>query len=267
MPSQTPDPFAQFKSVQREGWSLFAPLEAMTTPAAALLVDYARIQPNHRVLDVACGTGVVAITAAQVGAKVSGLDLSPALLEKARSNASVAGVNVDFTEGDVEYLPYEDASFDVVVSQYGHMFAPRPEIAVAEMLRVLKPGGTIAFSTWPPEMFIGKMFALVAQYIPPPAGVAPPPLWGDPNVIRERLKGVSNLEFDRQVLMNPSLSPKHSMRQFESTAAPLIKLNEMLSKEDPTKLEKFRKDFQSLISTYRKNNQIHQHFLMTRGTK
>ena len=107
----------------------------------------AKVKAGQRVLDVACGTGVVAVTAARAGAIVTALDLTPELLVRARENSKIAEVNVDWHEGDVEKLPFENAAFDVVLSQYGHMFAPRPEIAVAEMLRVLKPGGTIAFST------------------------------------------------------------------------------------------------------------------------
>src|SRR5579885_473227 len=160
------DPFAAFKEVQREGWALFAPTEVFTTPAAAQLVKHAGIKKGDKVLDVACGTGVVALTAARLGAQVKGLDLSPVLLERANWNAELAGLSIEFTEGDVESLPYQDGEFDVVASQFGHMFAPRPSVAVAEMLRVLKPGGTIAFSTWPPEMFIGKMFALTGKYLP-----------------------------------------------------------------------------------------------------
>src|SRR5215471_17857484 len=150
----TNDPFAQFKAAQREGWALFAPLEMATTRPAAALVKFAGVRSGETVLDVACGTGVVAVTAARAGAVVSGLDLTPALLARARENATLAGVEIEFTEGDVEALPYPDASVDVVLSQFGHMFAPRPELAVAEMLRVLRPGGRIAFSTWPPELYI-----------------------------------------------------------------------------------------------------------------
>ena len=140
------------------------------------------------VLDVACGTGVVAVTAARLGARVTGLDLTPELLERARENAALANVRIDFHEGDVEKLPFDDSEFDAVLSQYGHMFAPRPDIAITEMLRVLRPGGTIAFSTWPSEMIIGRIFALAAKYAPPPPpGVSPPPQWGDTDIIRERL--------------------------------------------------------------------------------
>ena len=172
------DPFAQLKAVQREAWAVFAPLEAVTTMPAAELVRHARVLPQQSVLDVGCGTGVVALTAARLGARVHGLDLAPALIEHAKKNAALAGVEIDFREGDAEALPYGNASFDVVLSQFGHMFAPRPEVAIAEMLRVLKPGGTIAFSTWPPEHFVGQMFALVGKYQPPPPRRSAPAAMG-----------------------------------------------------------------------------------------
>src|SRR5438477_1479387 len=201
--SPSTDPLARFKEAQREGWAHFAPLETLTTPAAAELVRRASPRAGQRVLDVACGTGVVAVTAARSGARVTGLDLTPELLERARENSRIAGVEIDWLEGDVEKLPFGDATFDVVLSQFGHMFAPRPELAIGEMLRVLKPGGTIAFSTWPPELFVGRMFALVSSYMPPPPpGVSPPPQWGDPNIIRQRLGAtVKDIVFDRATML------------------------------------------------------------------
>src|SRR5437763_15232206 len=206
--AQTSDPFAKFKQTQREGWSHFHPLAAMTTPTAAKLVNFASIKAGQRVLDVACGTGVVAVTCARRGARVSGLDLTPDLLETARENARLAAVEIDFHEGDAEQLPFSDSEFDAVLSQFGHMFAPRPEVAVAEMLRVLKPGGTIAFSTWPPDRFIGRAFALTASYMPPPPpGVMPPPLWGDEKIVRERLGDrVKDISFERGPMLRPALS-------------------------------------------------------------
>ena len=142
-------------------------------------------------------SSVVAVTAARRGARVTALELTPELLEVARQNAPLAGVEVDFHEGDVEALPFDAGAFDVVLSQLGHMFAPRPEVAIAEMLRVLKPGGTVAFSTWHPELFTGRMFTLTAKCAaPPPPGIPPPTLWGEPGVIRERMgKGVRDLSF------------------------------------------------------------------------
>jgi len=162
------DHLEQFKAAQRASWAHFAPLQAMTTGPAARLVRHARVTPGSRVLDVGCGTGVVAVTAARLGAKVTGLDLTPELLEVARSNAATAAVTIDWHEGDAEALPFDDSAFDAVLSQFGHMFAPRPHVVVSEMLRVLKPGGTIAFSTWPPELYIGRMFILISRNMPPP---------------------------------------------------------------------------------------------------
>jgi SAM-dependent methyltransferase len=261
------DPFAQFKAVQRESWGLFAPLEALTTPAAAWLVDFAGVRNAEKVLDVACGTGVVAVTAARRGAMVKGLDLSPVLLERARWNANTAEVEVEFTEGDVEALPYPNESFDCVLSQFGHMFAPRPEVAVAEMLRVLKPGGSIAFSTWPPDLYTGRMFSLVSRYLPPPDGVAPPPKWGDPSVIRERLgAAVTDLFLEPRMLTPPMLSPQHFRQTMEATAGPLTKLVAMF-KDDPKKLAELRGELEKLIASYAEGNVLKQHLLMTRARK
>src|SRR5438128_6278156 len=229
------DAIAKFKEAQKQGWAHFAPLESMTTPTAARLAKFAGVQSGQRVLDVACGTGVVAITAARIGANVIGLDLTPELLERARENSGVAEVDVDWREGDVEALPFQDGAFDVVLSQFGHMFAPRPEVAIREMLRVLKPGGTIAFSTWPPELLIGRLFALTGRYLPPPPpGVVPPHLWGDPNVVHERLgDAVKDLRFDRATMRVPAPSLQNNRTVMEKTAGPILKIVESLSSTDP----------------------------------
>src|SRR5258708_24814170 len=131
------DPIAKFKEMQRQGWKHFAPLEALTTPAAARFVKFANVRAGQNVLDVGCGTGVVAITAVRTGARAHGVHLTSELLDRARENASIAKFEIDFREGDAEALPFDDGRFDVVLSQFGHMFAPRPSVAIAEMLRVL----------------------------------------------------------------------------------------------------------------------------------
>ena len=270
MNETTDDPFEKFKLMQREAWSSFVPVEIMTTPPAAKLVKFAEVKAGERVLDVACGTGVVAITAALRGAKVAGLDLTPALIERARENADIAGVDVKFIEGDAEALPYPDGSFDVVLSQYGHMFAPRPAMAVREMLRVLKTGGRIAFSTWPPEHFTGQMFAFVARHAPPPPGAekpALPPLWGDPNVVRERLgTAVIGLTFARDTLVAAALSLPHFRAAQEATIGPLTKLVATLQ-NDPEKLAQLRAEFDEMAAEIFENNTISMPFLMTRAIK
>ena len=263
------DPFEQFKANQKAGWAHFGPLAVFTTPAAARLVRFAGVKPGQRVLDVGSGTGVVAVTAARAGAKVTGSDLTPELLEQARENAKIAGVDVEWREADVEKLPFKDAEFDVVLSQFGHMFAPRPDVAVAEMLRVLRPGGTIAFSTWPPDHFMGRMFQLTAKYAPPPPpGVSPPVQWGEPAVIRERLGDrVKDLMFERDLMAINTLSPQHVRYVTERTAGPVLKLVEALSATDPAKLEEFRREYDAMAAQYFENNQMRQSYLMTRAKK
>jgi SAM-dependent methyltransferase len=270
MISANVDPFAKFKAIQREAWAAFAPVEINTIIPAAKLVKFAQVAAGQKVLDVACGTGVVAVTAARRGANVSGLDLSPALLERARSNAETAAVSIDFIEGDIEALPYPDACFDVVLSQFGHIFAPRPAVAIKEMLRVLKPGGRIAFSTWPPEHLPGRLFALLGSYAPPMPGSeqpAKPGLWGDPTVVRERLGGeVRDLRFERDTLLAPTLSPQHMRMRQERTVGPLMRLIEQI-KDDTEKLGKLRCELEALIEEVFADNAAHQHFLMSRATK
>jgi len=263
------DPLEAFIAQQKLGWPHFAPLESHTTGTAARLVRHAGITSGQKVLDVACGTGVVAVTAARRGAQVTAFDLTPELLERARENARLVDVSIDFHEGNVEQLPFSDDSFDVVVSQFGHIFAPRPEVAIGQMLRVLKRGGTIAFSTWPPELFIGQVFMLGSRYMPPPPpGVSPPVQWGDPTIVRERLgSAVRDIRFDRDTMLVPALSPQHHRAHTEKTAAPLRKLVETLGESDPAKLETFRREYEALATPYLIDNFMHQGYLMTRATK
>ena len=265
------DLIQEFKAKQREGWASFTPLETFTTPTAARLVRFAGIKPGQNVLDVACGTGVVALTARRQGARVTGFDLTPELLARAKENGAVKGFeDVVWKEGDVEVMPFKDGEFDVVVSQFGHMFAPRPEVATKEMLRVLKPGGTIAFSTWPPELALGGVFALVGKYSPPlPPGASPSPQWGDVSIVRQRLgESVRDLTFDRDTMLVPTLSPGHYREIFERTSGPILKLVQSL-KGEPAKLAQFRGELETIISRYfePERNVVRQDYLMTRGVK
>src|SRR5213592_3915287 len=203
----TADPFESFKAAQRENWKSFAPLAMTTTPSAAKLVAFAGVRTGQNLLDAGCGTGVVAITARRAGARVTGLDLTAA-----KENAAIAELDdITWKQGDVEDLPFRDGDFDVVLSQFAHIFAPRPEVAIKEMLRVLKSGGRIAFNTWPPELMIGRMFALTASYLPSPPDPkpAPPHQWGDPNIVLQRLgAAVRDVVFDRSMQITQALSPQ-----------------------------------------------------------
>ena len=263
----TQDPFAELKQRQREMWASFTPTAVFTTPIAGRLVRFAGIGAGEAVLDVGCGTGVVAITAARAGARVEALDLTPELLVQARENARIAGhESVVWTEGDAEQLPYADASFDVVLSQFGHMFAPRPDVVIAEMRRVLKPGGRIAFATWPPEHLIGRMFAFVGRNSPPPPpGAAPPPQWGNPALVAERLGERFDAPFfERGTMTFPALSIPHYRRFMEASVGPMQKLVERLQ-ADPDKLAAVRAEFEALVAPYYADNVVRQDYLLTRA--
>ncbi|MCC5881853.1 MAG: class I SAM-dependent methyltransferase [Halomonas sp.] len=152
------------------------------------------ITPDLQLLDVACGTGNLSIPAARAGASVTGIDIADNLIEQARNRARTEGLDIHFEVGDAENLAQPDAAFDMVLSMYGAMFAPRPERAAAEMVRVCRPGGTIAMANWMPETFIGDMFKVVGRHAPPPEGVPSPALWGDPDTVSQRLReGISEL--------------------------------------------------------------------------
>jgi SAM-dependent methyltransferase len=260
------DPFADLKKRQREMWASFAPTAMFTTPVAAQLVAFAQIKPGEKVLDVGTGTGVVAITAARAGARVTALDLTPELLATARENAHVAQCSeVEWTEGDAEQLPYPDASFDVVLSQFGHMFAPRPDVTIAQMRRVLKPGGRIAFATWPPEHLIGRLFAFVGRHSPPPPGAAPPPQWGAPGIVAERLAERFEAPFfARAVMCFPALSLGHYRLFMERSVGPMQKLVESLA-GDPERLAAVRAEFEALVDPYYADNVVRQDYLLTRA--
>ncbi len=157
------------------------------------------LKPGVRLLDVACGSGNLAIPAARAGAIVTGVDIATNLLEQARARAESESLTIQFDEGDAESLPYADAAFDVVVSMFGAMFAPRPELVATELVRVCRPGGRIAMANWTPEGFIGQMFKIGGKYVPPPPNMPSPVKWGDEETVRERLRdGVADLQLMRR---------------------------------------------------------------------
>ena len=183
---QKPD-LAAVKQRQQQAWASgdFHAVAARIVLAAEQLCDTADLHAGWRVLDVATGSGNAAIAAARLGCTAVGVDYVPALLERGRERAAAEGLDVELLEGDAESLPFPDASFDAVTSVFGSMFAPDHEQAAAEILRVCRPGGTIALASWTPEGFIGELFRTVGAHVPPPAGVQSPMLWGTEAHLRE----------------------------------------------------------------------------------
>lgn len=158
------------------------------------------LKPGVRLLDVACGSGNLAIAAARAGAIATGADIATNLLEQARARAASEGLTIQFDEADAEKLPYGDAAFDEVVSMFGAMFAPRPELVAAELTRVCRSGARIAMANWTPDGFVGQMFKIGGKYTPAPPDMPSPIIWGDEETVRERLRdGIADLQLTRRI--------------------------------------------------------------------
>lgn len=192
-------------------------------PMAAELVKETQVKPGDHVLDVACGTGNVAITAARRGATVKAIDITPSMLERARTNAETAGVQeTEFRRADAAELPYPDDAFDVTLSALGHMYAEPPSRAARELIRVTRPGGKIGFTSWTPTSVFPVMAAHVVPYLAPedrPGFTEPPFMWGDRDTVEDRLgEQTDNQSFETGVIDYPALSPSHFWREFASNS-------------------------------------------------
>jgi ubiquinone/menaquinone biosynthesis C-methylase UbiE len=179
----------ELRDKQQRVWSSgdYNKIAAITVPVSEFLVEHVGVMPGTRVLDVATGTGHAALAAARRGAVVTGIDYVPELLDIARRRAAAEDLEVEFTEADAEQLPYDDESFDVVVSAIGVMFSADHQRAADELVRVTRPGGRIAVASWTPEGFVGGMLATVGRYVTPPPGAQRPTLWGEEAVVAELL--------------------------------------------------------------------------------
>ena len=222
-----PDGFAELKQRLRASWMAgdFGQIARLNAKGAEDFISRLNLKPGMKVLDVACGTGNQSIPAARTGAQVTGLDIAPNLLEQARQRAESENLKIEFTEGDAENLPYPAAQFDVVLSMFGAMFAPRPEVVAAELKRVCRPGGLIAMGNWTPEGFVGQMFQITARHAPPPPGIQPPSLWGVEKVVTERLGAgpgkIARLETTKQELnFDYPFSPAEAVAFFRKYFGP-----------------------------------------------
>jgi 2-polyprenyl-3-methyl-5-hydroxy-6-metoxy-1,4-benzoquinol methylase len=184
------------------------------------------LHPGTRVLDAACGTGNLAVIAANHGCAVSGIDIASNLIEQARTRATAEGLGIDYQEGDAEALPFADAQFGLVVSMFGVMFAPRPDVVSSELRRVTKPGGQIALANWTPEGFIGKMFQVFKAHLPPPPTGVPSPMgWGDEATVCSRLaQGFTEVRLTRRIaLMSYPFPPDKTVEFFRQYYGPTQK--------------------------------------------
>lgn len=191
-----------FKQGQKTMWTAgdYGQVAERIVPVGGWLAERAGAGPGIELLDVATGTGNVSIPAALAGARVTGLDLTPKLLEEQRARASAAGVEIELVEGDAEELPFADGSFDRVTSCFGVMFAPRQQLATAELVRVTRAGGEVLVAAWTPESIVGRLFGLTAAYMPPPPpGFQPPVTWGVEQHVRELFAQTgAELELERR---------------------------------------------------------------------
>jgi ubiquinone/menaquinone biosynthesis C-methylase UbiE len=182
----------QLKKNMKATWMAgdFGQIAKHNEEEALQFVKRLEIRRGSDVLDVACGTGNTAIPAAREGANVIGVDIATNLLEQARARAASEGLKVEFRDGDAEALPFGSAEFDVVVSMFGAMFAPRPALVATELTRVCRVDGFVAMANWTPAGFVGKNFAINARYLPPPENLEAPVLWGKEEVVAERFSKV-----------------------------------------------------------------------------
>jgi SAM-dependent methyltransferase len=229
------------------------------------------VHPHDDVLDVATGTGNVALPAAAAGADVVGLDITPELFDTARRRAQEQGVTVDWIEGDAEDLPFADESFDIVLSVFGVQFAPRHRVVAEELARVTRTGGRIGLINWTPEGLIGEMFKIMGRYLPaPPDYASPPPLWGSEEHTRELFAGTGvGLEFARGYNPWHFDSAEHFVVFFETHYGPTLKARERLEGEG--RWAELREKLHELAE--RRNEAtdgsllIHAEYLVTMGRK
>jgi ubiquinone/menaquinone biosynthesis C-methylase UbiE len=247
----SPEAARQLKAAQRDMWALGDYHRfAMSTvwPLGQVLVDACGISAGQRVLDVAAGTGNVAIRAAQRGAMVVASDLTGANFEAGRRAASAEGVELEWREADAEALPFSTGEFDVITSCFGAMFAPNHHVVAKELLRVCAPGGTIGMMNFTPEGSAGDFFQLLGRYAPPlPPGAVPPVFWGREAHVRELFGDlVASLEMTKRTYVETAVSAQDYCDLFRQTFGPMIAIRAGLA-DHPEQLEAFDREFLEFV--------------------
>ncbi len=218
-----PSDLAEIKKNQRRAWASgdYAMFGATLLVISELLCEAVDLRPGQRVLDVATGSGNTALAAARRFCEVTGIDYVPALLERGRERAAAERLEITFREGDAEDIPFPDASFDVVLSTVGVMFAPDQRKAADELLRVCRPGGRIGLASWTPDSFSSAMPRVFARYVPPPPGLESPSLWGKEERVRELLgDGIEDLRTVRRSFVFRYRSVEHYLQMLQTHLGP-----------------------------------------------
>lgn len=250
----TPPDFAAIKTRQKAAWASgdYAVVGTTLQIVGETLSEALDLRSGQRVLDVAAGNGNITLAAARRWCEVTSTDYVPELLARARVRAEAEGLTqIDFLEADVESLPFDDGSFDSVVSTFGCMFAPNPPRVASEMLRVCRPGGKIGMANWTPEGFIGQLFKTIGQHVPPPAGVASPALWGTRALLNELFEtGATSIRTELRQFMFRYRSPAHWVEVFRTYYGPVHKAFAAL---DPDRQAALEADLLALIGRFNRS--------------
>lgn len=242
--------FAELKAKQKVMWGLgeYDGVARTLHPAQDHVIRVARPVAGEHVLDVATGTGNTAIKARLMGAKVTGLDFASELLAVARKKAASEGLDdIRFDEADAGKMPYADNEFDVVLSTCGHMFAPDQEQVAREMVRVTRPGGRIVFMAWTPESGVGRLFKVIAQHVPPPAGVPSPFRWGTTEGVKALLPNVRDVRFEEGDSVDTQASPEAITSLYATKYGPTVRA---LASVDGAKRDALYADLLAFFRTY-----------------
>jgi ubiquinone/menaquinone biosynthesis C-methylase UbiE len=215
---------AAFKEGQKTVWSLgeFADIAFMIRSASDTVIEKAGVSSGDKLLDVACGTGNLAIPAAQRGANVTAMDITPKLLERAKAEAAEFGLEIDFSEGDAEALVYPDDSFDKTISVFGMIFAPQHELAASEMERVTRPGGTVAITAWTTSGMNGSLFKVMAKHMAMPDDMPSAADWGEESYVEQQFEDEIDWSFSREIVTFRSDSVEDWIAYNELKLGPMV---------------------------------------------